>query len=237
LLEAPDGVKRTLEAGGAADAMGRYEQQAFDLILRDAGDALDLSREDPRLVERYDTAGHRVGFERLRPCTLGRQMLLARRLVEAGCGFVTVQDAGWDMHADVNNPGMEAGMEMLGPSVDRAVAAFLDDLESRGLEEKVLLVITGDFGRTPRVNGHGGRDPWAWLWTLALAGGGLRMGQVIGRSTRQADAPADAPVAPAGLMATLMHLLFDVPRLRIQAGVPREIAALLDLGVPIRGLA
>jgi uncharacterized protein (DUF1501 family) len=154
-----------------------------------------------------------------------------------GCGFVTVENAGWDMHADVNNPGMEAGMRMLGPPVDHAVSAFLDDVESRGLSEKVLLVITGDFGRTPRVNKDGGRDHWASLSTLAFAGGGLRMGQVIGRSTRQADAPADAPVTPAGLMATLMHLLFDVSRLRIQAGVPREIAPLLDLGVPIRGLA
>jgi hypothetical protein len=237
LLEKLDGLKRTLAEGDAADAMGRYEQQAFDLILRNAGDALDLSREDPRLVERYDTASHRVGFRRLRPCSLGRQMLMARRLVEAGCGFVTVQNAGWDMHADVNNPGIEAGMRTLGPPVDRAVAAFLDDLESRGLGEKVLLVITGDFGRTPRINRDGGRDHWASLSTLAFAGGGLRMGQVIGRSTRQADAPADAPVTPAGLMATLMHVLFDVPRLRTQTGVPGEISALLDLGGPIRGLA
>jgi hypothetical protein len=236
LLAALDGAKRTLDRSGAADALGRYEQQAFDLILRNAGDSLDLSREDPRVVARYDTSRHRIGFKRFRPCTLGRQMLMARRLVESGCGFVTVQSAGWDMHADGNNPGIEAGMRMLGPTVDHAVAAFLDDLESRGLERKVLLVITGDFGRTPRVNKRGGRDHWAPLSTLALAGGGLKTGQVIGRSTRLADAPADEPVTPGALMATLMHALFDLPLLRVQPGLPREISTVLEAGEPIRGL-
>jgi uncharacterized protein (DUF1501 family) len=236
LLAALDGAQRGLESERGAAAMSHFERQAFDLILRNAGDALDLGREDPRVVERYDTSRHRVGFKRFRPCTLGRQMLMARRLVEAGCGFVTVQNAGWDMHADVNNPGIEAGMKMLGPTLDHAVAAFLDDLEARGLDRKVLLVITGDFGRTPQINKRGGRDHWAPLSTLALAGGGLNAGQVIGRSARLADAPADEPVPPSALLATLMHSLFDVPRLRLQPGVPREIAILLD-AAPIRGLS
>jgi uncharacterized protein (DUF1501 family) len=236
LLDALDGAQRALGASRHAASLAHYERQALDLILRSAGDALDLSREDPRLVARYDTGGHQVGFKRFRPCTLGRQMLMARKLVEAGCGFVTVQNAGWDMHADVNNPGIETGMKMLGPTVDHAVAAFLDDLEARGLSERVLLVITGDFGRTPRINQRGGRDHWAPLSTLALAGGGLRTGQVIGRSNRQADAPGDAPVTPGALLATLLHALFDVPRLRLQSNIPREIAALLD-AEPIRGLS
>jgi hypothetical protein len=235
LLDTLDGAKR-LRDDGVAAALGRFEQQAFDLILRNAGDALDLAREDPRVVERYDTSRHRIGHKRFRPCTLGRQMLMARRLVEVGCGFVTVQSAGWDMHADGNNPGIEAGMRMLGPTVDHAVSAFLDDLESRGLDRQVLLVITGDFGRTPRVNRRGGRDHWASLSTLAFAGGGLKTGQVIGRSTRQADAPADEPVTPAALMATLMHALFDLSQLRLQPGVPRDLAAVLEAGEPIPGL-
>jgi len=236
LLETLDGAKRAIDRVDDHDPMGRYTRQAFDLILRNAGDSLDLSREDPRVVDRYDTSGHRVGFKRFRRCTLGRQMLMARRLVEAGCGFVTVQNAGWDMHADVNNPGVEAGMKMLGPATDHAVAAFLDDLAARGLEDKVLLVITGDFGRTPRINKSGGRDHWASLSTLALAGGGLKMGQVIGKSSRQADAPADEPVTPGGLMATLMHVLLDLPLLRLQPELPREIAAMLNANTPIRGL-
>lgn len=237
LLGVLDGAKRTFDESRAADSMGRYERLAFDLILRNAGTALDVSREDPRVVERYDTAAHKVGFKKLRPCSLGRQMLMARRLVEAGCGFVTVQNSGWDMHADGNNPGIEAGMKMLGPTVDHAVAAFIDDLEARGLTDKVLLVITGDFGRTPRINKLGGRDHWASLSTLAFAGGGMNMGQTIGRSTRQADSPADSPVTPAALMATLTHFLVDVPRLRTRTDLPREVAALLDVAAPIRGLA
>src|SRR2546423_285157 len=94
----------------------------------------------------------------------------ARRLIEAGAGFVTVQSAGWDMHADVNNPGIKAGMEMLGRPLDKALSAFLEDLEVRGLLDKVLVIVTGDFGRTPKINLRGGRDHWANLCTLALVG-------------------------------------------------------------------
>lgn len=236
LLDALDGAKRLLDDRGPAEAMGRYERQAIDLILRNAGDALDLNREDPRVLARYDTSAQQVGHKRFRACTLGRQLLMARRLVEVGCGFVTVQNAGWDMHADGNNPGMEAGMNMLAPPLDQAVSAFLDDLEARGLTDRVLLVITGDFGRTPRINKRGGRDHWSSLSTLALAGGGLPMGQVIGRSTRQADAPASEPVTPAMLMTTLMNVLFDLPLLRLQPDVPREISAMLGTAEPIPGL-
>jgi hypothetical protein len=236
LLGALDRARWAIDARDAAGALSGYERQAFDLIFRDAGASLDLTREDPRIVARYDTEGFRVGFKRFRPCTLGRQMLMARRLVEAGCGFVTVQNAGWDMHADRNNPGIEDGMRMLGPPLDHAVSAFLDDLAARGLDEKVLLVITGDFGRTPQVNARGGRDHWAPLSTLAMAGGGVSGGRVIGRSTRQADRPASDPVTPADLMATLMQVLFDLPLLRVQPGVPREIAGLLEAGTPIPGL-
>lgn len=236
LLGELDCLRRRLDASGAAEAMGRFQQKAFDLILCSAGDALRLDREDPRLVSRYDTASFAVGHKRKRACTLGRQLLMARKLVEAGCGFVTVENAGWDMHADRNNPGIRAGMEMLGPPLDQAVSAFLEDLDARGLSEKVLLVITGDFGRTPKINARGGRDHWAPLSPLAFAGGGLAMGQVIGSSARAADHPASDPVTPGDLLSTLMHVLFDVPALRLLAGVPREISVALDAGRPIRPL-
>lgn len=236
LLTSLDEARRAFDNQLAVSSMGRYEQSAMELILKNAGNALDLSREDPRLVESYDTSHIQVGHARMRSCTLGKQMLMARRLVEIGCGFVTVHNAGWDMHADVNNPGIEAGMNRLGPPVDKAVAAFLDDLDARGLSRKVLLVITGDFGRTPKINKKGGRDHWSALSTLALAGGGLNMGQVIGRSNRQAERPASDPVTPCDLMATLMKLAFDLPELRLQTGVPREITTLLEAGRPIPGL-
>lgn len=101
-------------------------------------------------------------------------------------------------------------MEMLGRSVDRAVSAFLEDVAARGLSEKVLLIITGDFGRTPKINKNGGRDHWSNLSTLAFAGGGWKMGQVIGQSSRKNDVPLSEPLTTSHLMGTVMRTLFDV---------------------------
>jgi len=228
LLRQLDRLEREIDQGGAIGAMDRYERQAVEVLLRGAGEAFDLSKEDPRLLKRYDTGRIKVGKKEFRPSTLGRQMLLARRLCESGCGFVTVHSAGWDMHADGNNPGIESGMEMLGTTVDIAVSAFLEDVAARGLSEKILLVVTGDFGRTPRINKKGGRDHWAKLGTLAFAGGGLRMGQVVGESDRTASEPATTPIGPAQMMSTILHTLFDVGRLRLESGVPRELLTLVE---------
>jgi uncharacterized protein (DUF1501 family) len=148
-------------------------------------------------------------------------MLMARRLVEAGCGFITVTSAGWDMHG--NAFGINDGMPLLGPAVDKAASAFLDDLADRGMSEKVLLIITGEFGRTPRINNKGGRDHWGNLCTLAMAGGGLRVGQVVGNSDRIAAKPAADPVTVDQLLGTVMHTLFDVGTLRITSGVPADL--------------
>jgi len=162
-------------------------------------------------------------------------MLMARRLVEAGCGFVTVQNSGWDMHADGNNPGIGPGMQMLGPPLDKALGAFLDDLDSRGLTEKVLLIITGDFGRTPTINARGGRDHYPKLCTLAFFGGGLARGQIIGQSSRKNDAPASDPIAPANLLSTVLHALFNVGQMRLDPAAPRELVRLAE-AAPIADL-
>ena len=236
LLESLDTLRRDVDSAGSVASSDKYRRQAFDLILGSASEAFDLSKEDPRLVERYDTGSMKVGHKQFRRSTLGSQMLLARRLCEAGCGFVTVHSAGWDMHADGNNPGMVDGMNMLGPTLDKSVSAFLEDLEQRGLSDKVLLVITGDFGRTPKVNPRGGRDHWANLGTLAFAGGGLKTGQVVGRSDRTNGAPATDPVTPQMMMATVLHTLFDVGQLRVARGLPRELMSVVENGQPIREL-
>jgi uncharacterized protein (DUF1501 family) len=236
LLSALDRIQRAADATDALAGVDKYTQQAFDVILGSAAEAFDLSREDPRLVERYDTSGFQVGKKVFRSSLLGRHMLTARRLIEAGCGFVTVHSAGWDMHADGNNPGIEAGMEMLGRPVDQAVSAFLEDLRERGLLDKVLLIITGDFGRTPTINARGGRDHWPKLCTLALAGGGLNMGQTIGQSSRKNDVPLTDPIMPAHLLGTVMHALFDIGVLRVRAGVPRELLQIIESHEPIPGL-
>jgi len=231
LLRRLDGARR--EAEPWLTDYGALQSQAFELLTGAASRAFDLRPEPAALMERYDTSMVRVGKKVFEPSTLGRQMLLARRLVEHGANFVTVQSAGWDMHADGNNPGVLDGMRMLGPTVDKAVSAFLDDLAGRGLLEQTLLVITGDFGRTPRINRNGGRDHWARLSTLALAGGGLPGGQVIGHSDPTGAEPESDPITPAHLFSTVIHHLFDAAVLRTRADLPVELARILETAPPI----
>src|SRR4030095_14950657 len=146
----------------------------------------------------------------------------------AVCVFVTVQNSGWDMHADGNNPGVGPGMEMLGRPLDKAASAFIEDVSARGLLDKTLLIITGDFGRTPTINARGGRDHYPGLSTLAFCGGGLAKGQIIGSSTRKNDAPASDPITLANLHSTVLHALFDIGQTRLDPGIPRDLAKLAE---------
>jgi len=230
LLGQLDNLRRQADRTGAFDNANTYDQQAYDLLLRGVSQAFDLNREDPRVINRYDTTGQfdqalvsSWGDMARSSNQLGRQMLLARRLVENGCGFVTVMDAGWDMHSNGNSPRNLGGMYWLGPQVDHAVSAFLEDLEVRGLSDKVLLIVTGEMGRTPRIGGTGGRDHWGGLTPLLIAGGGLKMGQVIGQSDRQAGTPVSTPYGPRNLLGTVMETVFDVGEVRVTSGLPREI--------------
>src|SRR5207302_1945184 len=111
----------------------------------------------------------------------------------------------------------------LGPQVDQAVSAFIQDVHQRGLQDDILLVITGEFGRTPRINGTAGRDHWAQLSTLALAGGGLRMAQVVGESSAKAEMPKTRPISPQDLMATVFHVL----------GIPQDLQYQDTTGRPV----
>ena len=126
LLAALDLWKRRYEQVSTIGGVSKFDDQAVDLLLGSAADAIDLSREDPALIERYDTSHIQVGFRKFKPSPLGKQMLMARRLCQAGCRFVTVHSPGWDMHADGNNPGMVRGMEMLGQTADQAISTFLE---------------------------------------------------------------------------------------------------------------
>ena len=243
LLTSLDRIKREADTGGLLEGADKFQQQAFDVILGGVSEAFDLSKEDPRLVAKYDTGEFAIPAKLQKkkanvpaqsPIALGKQMLMARRLVEAGCGFVTVTSAGWDMHG--NAFGIDDGMPLLGSSVDKAAGAFLDDLAERGLADKVLLVITGEFGRTPRINKKAGRDHWGNLCTLAFSGGGLKLGQVIGQSDKNAGTPAADPVTSEDLRATIMHTLFDVGQLRIDPSVPRDISQVITAGSPIKQL-
>jgi hypothetical protein len=240
-----DGLKRELDASGAAEAMDRFERQALDVILRGAAGALDLSKECPKTLVRYDTAplvpagsinkkwnNHKFYADHAR--TLGKLLLLARRLCEAGCGFVTVNTSFvWDMHADVNNAPVEEGMRYVGLPFDHAVSAFLEDVEARGLSDRILLVACGEMGRTPRVNKGGGRDHWGNVGPLFFAGGGLKMGQVIGQSTANGGEPAFDPVRIPDVVATVMHTLFDVGAVRLMRGISGDVARVITAGEPI----
>jgi hypothetical protein len=233
LLASLDKLQRRVDDSAS---VSNYRRQAFDLILGSARKALDLSKEDPKTVKQYDTRHMRVGFKAPHPSPLGRHLLLARRLCEAGCGFVTINSPAWDMHDGANNPGITKGFNIWGPHLDHAVSAFNEDLHQRGLSDKIMLVITGEMGRTPRINKKGGRDHWGGLCSLLVAGGGLRMGQVIGQSDRSGGKPATEPYGPKNLMSTIMHTLFDVGVLRVTRGVPRELVSLVENEKPITEL-
>jgi len=228
LLSSLDQWKRRHEKIASVGGSSKFNDQAVDLLLGSASSALDISREDPELVRRYDTSHIQVGFKKFKPSPLGKQMLMARRLCQAGCRFVTVHSPGWDMHADKNNPGMVTGMEMLGRTADQAVSTFLEDVAQRGLSRKILLILSGDFGRTPRVNKNGGRDHWPRLCTLAFAGGDLKMGQVVGKAAPNGGEPQTFPVSLSQFRATVLQSLVDVGQFRVNSSVPRELASLVD---------
>jgi uncharacterized protein (DUF1501 family) len=243
LLNQLDGFKRQMERTHALDSVDVFQQQAYDVILRGIAQAFDVSREDPKTLGKYDTS-HIFKQEDLQKFfdmkrssnLLGKQMLLARRLIERGCGFVTVCDAGWDMHANNNSPKDMAGMTPKGLQVDHAVAAFIEDLEQRGLSDKVLLIVTGEMGRSPRINKGGGRDHYGNLTPLLIAGGGLKMGQIIGQTDKNASNPTTEKYTPQHLFATVMNVLFDTGEVRIATDVPTGVAKLVSEGKPIREL-
>ena len=216
LLNDLDSAKRRLDETGAAGMSG-FQGQAFDMILGGIADSFDVSKEDPRTIARYDTAPlvnpnsiRQVwkNYERYRDHSqnIGKLLLLARRLCERGAGFVTVTtNFVWDMHADQNNATMTEGMEYVGAPFDHAVSAFIEDVENRGLSEKILLVCCGEMGRNPVINKGGGRDHWGNVFSVALAGGGVQGGAVHGASDRHAAYPQSGLVRPQDLAATIFH--------------------------------
>ena len=249
LLTQIDDLQRQVDASGAMEAMDRFQAQAYEVILRGAADAFDLSRESPKTIARYDTSpllraedikakwSDSNYLDNAR--TLGKLLLLARRLCERGCGFVMVNTGFvWDMHGVAGvHAGVEEGMRYVGPVFDQAVSAFLDDVEARGLSDDILLVACGEMGRTPVVSKTCGRDHWGNLGPLLLAGGGLPSGQVLGRSTANGGEPADNPVTMRNLIGTIMHTLFDVGQIRLRPDAIGAVAKLIAESDPIKGLA
>jgi hypothetical protein len=243
LLRRLDDLQRAFDTQASSGTTDPFREQAFSLLLAGVSKAFDLSAESPALIERYDTSkliaadnvstkwkNRKNYLDHIH--SLGRQMLLARKLCEAGCGFVTVTtNFVWDFHADENNATVAEGLRYVGAPFDRAVSAFIEDVESRGLGGKILLIACGEMGRTPKINKNGGRDHWGGLAPLLIYGGGLKMGQVIGESTRDAAEPNTTPVTSRHLMGTIAHTLFDLGRLRVARGLPDEIVKLTEYDV------
>lgn len=180
-----------LRANPAAQSVGLFRQKAFDLMTSpEAKKAFDVSAEPEKLRDEYGRN------------TLGQSCLMARRLVEAGVRCVTVDHSNWDTHSD----NFRTLKRDLLPILDASIAALFRDLADRGLLESTLVLVTGEFGRTPRINKDAGRDHWGPAFTIALGGGGLKGGRVVGKTNERGERPAENPYGPEDLAATLFRL-------------------------------
>lgn len=220
LLRLVDRNVRAFEEADGPRSLGEFYSRAHTIVTSpQAREAFDLEREPDALRRRYGRT------------TLGQSALLARRLVERGVRMVTVSKGGWDHHANIFSQ-LDEGMLA---EVDQVLAALIADLKQRGLLETTLVLLTGEFGRTPAVNYAVGRDHWPDVFSLVAAGGGIRGGQVYGESDARAAYPARDPVTPQDLLATLYHLLgIDTDtELHTRDGRPIQVLA---QGEVVRGL-
>jgi hypothetical protein len=213
LVEDLDRIRSGLDQSGSMEALDRYGQQAFEMVLgRQAQEAFDLTREPEHSRQRY---GDHLWCQ---------QALLARRLVEAGVAFVTIDlsyhtaSGTWDNHGDNIPPygGISKGLKPLLPLFDHLLTTLVGDLEERGLLDEVLVIAMGEFGRTPNMGTQGstdGRNHWPVIMSMCLAGGGLRHGQVVGASEHDGGTIKERPVTPGDLAATIYRHM----------GVPQDV--------------
>src|SRR3954468_24665314 len=161
---------------------------------------------------------------------------MARRLVEAGVSFVTVNCVPWDHHGTTGQYKTEEGAKLLIPPLDRAVAALIEDLTQRGLYEKTLVVAMGEFGRTPRMNAEGGRDHWGNVFSVLMGCGSTNMGQVVGKSSPRGEHVADRPITPQDVAATIFHHLgIDSRNIFLPDALGRPVH-LIETGQAVREL-
>jgi len=234
LLRSVDTFRRDADQSGAMDGVDRYGQQAMDILTKSAlVDALDLSKEDPRIVERYGT--NDVTYQRDGAPRMVRNFLVARRLVEAGARVVSLNYSRWDWHGPdgMNFPSSRVEFPML----DQGLSALVTDLHERGLDKDFSVVVWGEFGRTPKINKDNSRDHWPQVSCAILAGGGMKTGQVIGATDRIGGHVTERPVTFQEVFATLYHRIgIDVRTATVDdpQGRPQY---LVDSGVePIREL-
>lgn len=193
LLQDLDKIRRDIDTKGDIAGLDTFYRDGLEMVTNTkAQDAFDINKEPEQLREKYGRTD------------MGQCCLLARRLVEAGVTFVTIQTGGgWDSHKD----NFRELQTKLLPKFDRGVAALVSDLYDRGLQNEVLVMAMGEFGRTPRINKDAGRDHWPGAMSILYAGGGLRMGQAIGTTNSNAEQPATKPATPGCVLSTMYHVL------------------------------
>ncbi|MBX3438032.1 MAG: DUF1501 domain-containing protein [Planctomycetaceae bacterium] len=218
-----DRIPRTLDRRGTFDALDRFDRDAYDFVSgKQAREAFDMSREDDAVRERYGRD------------SWGQSVLLARRLVEAGSTFVTVHFGGWDNHWD-----LKSAMESYLPRVDAAVSSLFTDLSERGLLDSTLVILCGEFSRTPRMNDGGnggpplsmgtpGRDHWGAAMFCLLGGGGIRGGQIVGSTDARGERPLTRAVRPEHIHATIYKAMGIDPALQLLDHRGRPTAVLDD---------
>jgi len=191
LLKKFDTFRSDIDSSGVLEGLNTFKAQALEMVTGErVRKAFDIETEDPKLRDRY---GRHL---------YGQSALLARRLVEAGSTCVTINTGYWDHHDNI-----ESGLEQQLPPLDRAIAALVEDLDERGRLDDVLIYCAGEFGRTPMMNGHAGRDHWSNCFTVMLGGGGLKGGQVVGASEKYGGGVWERQVIPLDVMATIYRTL------------------------------
>ncbi len=237
LLASFDTMRRNLDTRDTLAGMDRFQAQALEIITSPrVRDAFDLSKEPDRVIASYGRGRYpHQTFKTIMYPWNARPFILARRLVEAGVRVVTLRAAEWDHHSSENGDIFFA-LENLMPALDRSLYALCTDLKARGLEDDVLVVVLGEFGRTPRIANPGpGREHWADAGCAVLFGGGLRMGQVIGDTDARAERPRAGNITFQNIIATIYHVLGIDPRCWLTdfTGQPKQ---LLSDAEPVREL-
>ena len=202
LLSQIDSMRRDIDITGSMEGMDVFGQRALDVLTSSRLlDALDLSKEDPKVVERYgDGKPYQYQYDGAPTCN--DQLLMARRLIEAGARVVSLSFGRWDSHGENFDLVRDHGSKL-----DQCLSALIEDLDQRGMLDDVTIVVWGEFGRTPKINAKAGRDHWTKVSCAYLAGGGMRTGQAIGATNRLGEEAAERPVHMQEVLATLYHNL------------------------------
>jgi Protein of unknown function (DUF1501) len=206
-LEAVNAHFSSMQSADAVAAMDTFYERAFSLISSEkARAAFAIEKEDAKLRDKYGRN------------EAGQRLLMARRLVESGVRFVSLTYGGWDMHNKITD-----GFRRQMPTLDQALASLIEDLESRGMLENTMVMVSSEFGRTPKINPEAGRDHWPKVFSVMLAGGGIKGGTIYGSSDPTASEPDSDPVSPADLATTMYHLMGIVADKELMAPGDRPI--------------